>query len=407
MKNITTKSRLYFATALTLTLTACGSDSGVGGGGGGTTSYPSASNASDFPIGIDTIEETLSGDNTPEMASSTTVGATSYHTIYPLGDVDWIKITLNSSAQYEFTVDNVSYNGLPVIDLYESDGATPVTYNLGAGDDSSGRKGYFGNNPRVTFTPAFTGTYYARISDWGGGVNSYTFSTRVFGEADSDTYSPYYDCDDTDPVIYPWAPDTLGHTVDQSCSGYIWPDPTSDDFADAGANDDGDFATAGSIPIVGGDPYDIIHRQDIFSVAHTITLNDHDFYKITILPYRSYDIFQIDATGTALESSIFNSSQIKVYSTGSGSAINYLGINNTTTSPVDYYIEVFATDPNQTATYLLAIGDWGTDADGDGRLTREPGPSWDCNDNDITIHGNALEIPNDGIDSNCNGYDNN
>lgn len=52
--------------------------------------------------------------------------------------------------------------------------------------------------------------------------------------------------------------------------------------------------------------------------------------------------------------------------------------------------------------YGIAISDTGfTDNDGDGFSPRDG----DCNDNSPTIHPEAEEIPEDGVDANCNGED--
>jgi len=402
MKNIPTKSRLYFVTLLTLTLTACGG----GGGGGGTTSnpptpYPSASNASVFPTKIDTLEGTLGGDDTPATATSTTIGATSYHTIYPLEDVDWVAVSLNAGTQYEFTVDNASYNGYPLLELYTaSDTASPLSQDYG----------YFASNPRILYTPGTSGTYYLKVSDYAGGVDSYTLSSRIFSDGDSDGYSPYYDCDDTVATgsnIFPWQVDIQGDGIDQSCSGYDWPLSTLADILEP----DNAFITAGSLPMFGGDPFDIIHRGDniyapLSGGTHTLELGDIDTFKVTVPAYSAYEIFDVETNGVNFNYTLYAADQTTVIDAQTSSAFIYEYLDNTgSATPSDFYLQINTNIATETATYTLGVGDIGSDADGDGHFTHSQGLGWDCDDSDALIHGGAAETIGDGIDSNCNGKD--
>lgn len=58
----------------------------------------------------------------------------------------------------------------------------------------------------------------------------------------------------------------------------------------------------------------------------------------------------------------------------------------------DYGVTITDTDPI-------------TDVDGDGYVDADVGGD-DCDDNDASIHPDAEEIPDDGVDSNCDGEDN-
>ncbi len=362
--------------------------------------YPDPSNPSEFPIQSDT-EEGSSGDNTPGTAATLTIGETTYRTNYPVGDEDWLAASLVAGTQYEFSVDNVSYNGVPKLELYESDGTTPVTYS--AADESWGAWGYFSFNPRVTFTPAASGTYYVKVYDLAGGISSFTLSSRIFSDSDGDSYSPHYDCNDTDPSIYPWATETANDTIDQSCSGYDWPVDTAEDSYEP----DDTFGTAGTLPMLKGDPWDIIHRGEVYAETHSIDSGDIDYIKITVPAHSAYEIMESEVVGTSLNSTLYAADQSTVLDVTFGPLlITHWLDNRAAATPTDFYLRVEAADGVSTAGYVLGVSDGGTDADGDGYFTRSQGSGWDCDDGNININPGAVEsAPNDGIDSNCNGAD--
>lgn len=403
MKRRANAVTLLLASALLITLGACSSGGGDGGGGGITpppTPYPDPSNPSEFPTRADT-EEGSSGDDTPATAGTLSLGETTYHTIYPIGDVDWRVVTLTGGTQYEFTVDNVSYNGYPLLHLYaSSDTSTPLSANY---DTPGDEWGYFSNNPRILYTPAASGTYYLKVVDYAGGINSYTLSSRFFlgNDSDSDTFSTHYDCNDTSDTIYPWAPEGVDGT-DQSCSGYSWPNETSSDSYEA----DDDFADAGNLPMLKGDPWDIIHRQEVYAKTHTIHANDTDTFLITVPAYSAYEIFEVESSGANLDSDVYESDQSTIYdATNAGAPIYHWLDNSVSATPSDFYLKVYATTPGNTAGYVLGVADAGTDADGDGYYTRSLGSGWDCDDGDDTINAGAAETASDSTDSNCNGED--
>ncbi|MEN8170814.1 MAG: putative metal-binding motif-containing protein [Pseudomonadota bacterium] len=394
MKNTRNSTNFYVVGSLVIALSGCS------GGEDGTTAvsqppYPDPSNPSAFPTQADTLEGS-SGDNTPGTATNMAIGDTSYHTNYPIGDVDWIEVTLNVGIQYEFSVDNVSFNGEPKLELYSSSNTT---------NDIVNDTGYFSNNPRILYTPTTSGTYYLKVYDNAGipgGVSSYTLSSRVFSDGEGDTFSPHYDCNDTDADIYPWAVEIADDSIDQSCSGYDWPVATATDSFEP----DGTSGTAGSLPMLKGDPWDIIHRGEVYAETHTSHVGDVDWFKITVPAHTFYDLFDIETNGINFDSKLYKVPDLVTPDdslTSSGFIVYFLD-NTASAVATDYYLEVKATAA-EAGVYALGVGDGGTDVDGDGYYTRSQGSGWDCNDSNADIFAGAPETPSDGTDSNCNGKD--
>lgn len=394
MNRIRNPTRALIASALIISLTACSSkDDDDKNITPGVIPYPDPTAPSEFPTKIDT-EEGTTGNDTPTTATAVSVGETTYHTIYPAGEADWLSLPLTGGTSYEFSVDNVSYNGIPKLELYASSNtSTPVAQDWG----------YISFNPRIRYTPTSNGTYYLKVSDQAGGVSSYTLSSRVFSDSDSDTYSPHYDCDDTDPTIFPWALEIAADGVDQSCSGYDWPDAAATDSFEP----DNTFNSAGSLPLLKGDPWDIIHRGEVYAQTHTIHTTDKDFFRITVPANSAHEIMEVETTGTTLDSTVYLADKTTVYDfTVNGQFITHWLDNSDSNTASDFYLKINASDNISTAAYVLGLSDGGSDADGDGFFTRSQGFGWDCDDSDATIYTGAVELsPNDGIDSNCNGKD--
>ncbi len=393
MNRIRNPTHALLASALIISLTACSSNNDNDTKITVVTPYPDPAAPSEFPTKRDT-EEGTAGDDTPNTATTVSISDTTYHTIFPVGDTDWLSLPLTGGTSYEFSVDNVSYNGAPKLELYaSSDTTTPIAQDWG----------YISFNPRIRYTPAADGTYYLRVIDFAGGVSSYTLSSRIFSDNDIDTYSPHYDCDDTDPTIFPWALELAADGVDQSCSGYDWPDAAAtDDF-----EPDNTFIAAGSLPFLKGDPWDIIHRGEVYAQTHTIHNTDQDYFRIPVPAHSAYEIMEVESTGAILDSTVYLADKTTIYAfTVNGQYITHWLDNSASNTASDFYLKINASDTVSTAAYVVGLSDGGTDADGDGFFTRSQGFGWDCNDSDATIYAGAVELsPNDGIDSNCNGKD--
>lgn len=409
------------ATGLLLSVLSACSGGGSGGGGGTAPppSYPDPANPSAYPTQKDSLEG--SGDNTPATAGTLIVDSFNppfnniqYRTIYSVDDVDWVKVNLPNTIAYEFSVDNVSTNGYPVLELYQGDGTTLLDTDYGYFD--------FGSNPRILYTPSTTGTYYLKISGSVSSVFSYTLSAHEYHDGDVDTYSTYYDCDDTNPAYQPELTESQGGTAgngfDESCTGHDWLDQ---DLADSFEDGDDDATSTTTLPIAKGDPWDTIHRPEVYAQTHTLeTLSgdDVDYFKITVPANTAYYVLPVETTGIVSDFSttIYDSDGTTVVeaklpgidawldNTITGQS-DYPTYNATVTTAKVWYVKIERTTPGTKGVYAAAIVDFGTDADQDGYYSKHYSGAWDCDDTDPDVYGVTEVAPADGIDSNCNGAD--
>ncbi len=369
-------------------LSGCGSS----GGGGGSKSGAPAVNPSAYPKAADGYEG-AGGDDTAATAGSIVVGKTQVRTIYPTGDQDWVKVTLSAGVEYEMSVNNLNVNGDAEIDLYGTDGTTLLENN----DD------YIDLDSQVTYTPTVTGEYYVKASHlYPTGVLAYTLGVREFTDGDSDGYSPYYDCNDSNVTIYPRATEVVADGIDQDCNGVDWPTATDADAAEV----DNTYGAAKTMMADTGSAWEE-HLRDAENRANLRTIHkagNIDWFKITVPAYGAFEADHRGNDGTIhIQAYVYESDAATVVDSGAGGG---LGFENYSSYARTYYVSYEAANGIDTFAYLPVVSYYGTDEDGDGYYTQEGFGSWDCNDTDDTIHEGARETADDGIDSDCNGEDN-
>ena len=101
--------------------------------------------------------DSFEADNTFGTAQLITVGNPQTHNFDKLGDVDWIKLSLQEGKTYRLTTSNLGISADTYLDLYDSDGQTLLVSN----DD-------FENSltSQIEWKAVHNGTYYALVKNW-------------------------------------------------------------------------------------------------------------------------------------------------------------------------------------------------------------------------------------------------
>jgi hypothetical protein len=382
--------RLASALLAAAALSACGA---------GSDEKPAASPFA-FPTSPDSFDAGA-GDDTMATAGTLAVGATQVRSLFPDGDVDWVKVTLVAGTAYDFSASRLSANCDTYLYLYDVDGTT----QLASSDD------HVSLDSDIVFTPTTSGTYYLRVTTYnnarnadGIGVARYTLGANVFVDADGDGYSTVHDCDDTDATAYPWASETAADGIDQDCDGLDVPDGSVAD----GAGTDGSAASAKTMQGSLGDPWEIIHMTGVFRAnARTIApAGDTDWFLISVPAWTAIEIDAIyDGVGggSKLAATLYDADATTVLA--SGTYYPGLWAQNDTAAARTFYVEYEAASGIDVGYYAPTWVSYGQDVDRDGYYTQDWDTSRDCNDADDAIYAGAPETTGDGVDSNCNGLD--
>ncbi len=356
-----------------------------------------------YPAVQDDYEGSLD-DNVKSRAKPIVVGGeaeTQVRSLWPAGDVDWIKIDLVANIVYEFSASKLCATCDTHMSLYRDNGVgQSITLVMSNGD-------WIGYDSNIQYYSAVGGIFYIEVrsdDEFGVGVASYELSARELVNGDGDLYSAYHDCDDTDAAIFPYQTETAGDGVDQNCSWTDW--PLGDDADSAGS--DGTVAEAVDMHETKGDPFEIIWQGQTY-LKNTRTIapaNDVDYFKVTVPAYSaSYvELVQLDS-GFSLTGTLYDSDGTTVLYSDllAPNDAGYIPImENANGSPKEFYISFTAAT---TGAYLPVLYSVGTDGDGDQYYNQDWVGARDCNDGDAAIHPDATEVLGDGIDSNCNGDD--
>jgi len=350
-------------------------------------------NPSAWPVAADQYEG-AAGDGGPATASTITVGERQVRTLFPDGDVDYVKVALTGGVAYELTANRLSANADVTLALLDTDGSTQLAFN----DD------YLDADARLLFTAPTSATYYLRVESFQAyntghpvGLAGYTLGAHLFVDADGDGWSSSYDCKDGDPSIHPTALEVTADGVDQDCDGMDAPDPAVADRAEP----DDTPATARVMAVAAGNPWEYIFTASLTtSMARTIHLaSEVDWFQLTVPARAAYDLaFRSAGTQGNVQLTVYDADATTVLR--APGSLDYR-LANPTAAARTCFLKYSVT--SGTSFYVPFAIPVGVDQDGDGAYTQDRDGARDCNDADATVHPGATEAASDTVDRNCNG----
>ena len=123
-----------------------------------------------YTVTVADVTDGVPADTT--TAATVTVGASMTGTVDYRGDVDWVAVSLTAGEVYRIELDGISLPDPKIHGVRNADGDRLA----GTTDDDSGR----GDNSRVDFTPASTGTYYVTAGGSPNATGIYTAPTGTY-----------------------------------------------------------------------------------------------------------------------------------------------------------------------------------------------------------------------------------
>ena len=358
----------------------CAVAAGMGGCGDDSDTPFSTTPGQDaygYPTAPDAFDATGNANGVFAGATPIVLGQTYRLSIFPVGDVDYVKVPLVAGTAYEFSVNKICATCDVRIYLFDEAEA--------AIDDDDD---YIDYDSRVLFTPATSGTYYLRVQPYDSvGLSNFQLNVHEFVDADSDGYSSYYDCDDNNATIYPDATDVSGDGIDQDCTGTDAPVATNPDAFEV----DNAPATAKLMKVSPyGDYESLFIFRSLSGEDRTIhDGSDEDWVKMEVPPFGGYDPTYENFTGS-ITMALFEAD-------GTTPATD---IVNTTASPKTFYARYTGTAGSIYIPYFEFIG---VDRDGDSYFTQDWDTDRDCNDADAAINPGATEVTGNDVDEDCDG----
>ena len=376
MKNT---KQLLIISLLSFILIGCGSDSN-----------PTTTEA--FPESRDKYEG-AEGDNTPETAPTAEIGTSYTKTLFPILDTDWTAVTLTAGIQYEVSANKLCASCDTKLYLFEKDESSDTGYTqLEYNDDTI----YLDSS--VKYTPTETKTYYIHVTPYNEeyGISTYTLNVHEFIDYDEDDYSSFYDCNDQDASIYPYADEIAEDGIDQNCTGSdLIANETQDAF-----ESDNTIAEANEINFLNlGHDEAVFIFQQYANDIHTIhDENDVDWFSISVPANSAFEPSIEYSSGNFISTLYEEDGTTEVTS-------DTWYYKNETGEDATYYLKISSSEGNS-AFYLPTAYFYGYDLDQDGFYTMQWDSDRDCDDTNAAINPDAEETPDDGIDQDCNGQDN-
>ncbi|PTU30467.1 MopE-related protein [Stenotrophobium rhamnosiphilum] len=335
-----------------------------------------------YPTAVDDFD--VNGDINRDAAHATAirVNRTYKGTIFPQGDLDWVKLDLKAGTTYEVVVDHQCPTCGTETRMYGTDGVTEV----------GARNNFYLAANRIKFTPAASGTYFLKIGyqtldnrqDWG--VSNYWLNVHSYVDSDGDDVSSWFDCNEKNADISIWGNDIPGDGVDQDCTGadmLLASDPDSFEPTDNNA-----ATTTSRIPMANYQLYQLqyLHMVPEDRWGHSLTTGDADWFKVTVPAGHYYGVTALMADGFWHE---------EVYLED---GVTPSSLKNSSSSDQNVLVKIVSDGGH---FYLPLMIDYGTDNDGDGYYSQEQDIFRDCDDNNVAINPAAAEISGNSINEDC------